>query len=223
MGESKRWNVGVCSKHFKHDDIKQGEQRITLVRKNRPIPVIYDPENNIPKSLLPTPVILRKPPKDRNVLPDEKPAFVQSDKLSSLADLNETLCPPEYKFMRKGDALVMYYKVELVESSGAPKIVASISVDKNMHVKLFKNSAPVPLPAWFRHGTNCTLKSKGSLENFPSYIKNYDFPFPDDVLEELDLFTLLVTFAVSCNVKNALSFWYVILYICTLFYIFVES
>ena len=57
--------VGICSKHFKHDDIKQGEQRITLVRKNRPIPVIYDPENNIPKSLLPTPVILRKPPKDQ--------------------------------------------------------------------------------------------------------------------------------------------------------------
>ena len=87
--------------------------------------------------------------------------------------------------MRKGDALVMYYKVELVESSGAPKIVASISIDKNMHVKLFKNSAPIPLPAWFRHGTNCALKSKGSLENFPSYIKNYEFPFPDDVLEEL--------------------------------------
>ena len=74
----------------------------------------------------------------------------------------------EYIFMRKGDALVMYYKVELVESSGAPKIVASKSIDKNMHVKLFKNSAPVPLPAWFRHGTNCILKSKGSLENFPS-------------------------------------------------------
>lgn len=36
-------NVGICNKHFKHDDMKQGEQRITLVRKNRPIPLIYDP------------------------------------------------------------------------------------------------------------------------------------------------------------------------------------
>ena len=55
--------------------------------------------------------------------------------------------------------LVMYDKVELVESSGAPKIVASISIDKNMHVKLFKNTAPIPLSAWFRYGANCALKS----------------------------------------------------------------
>ena len=176
--------VGICSKHFDTADIKHGPQRITLERKNRPIPTIYDPNNIIPKSLLPTPITLRKAPTDRNTIPDEKPAFIQNDHISSFTDLNETLCPIGYTFLRREES-VIYYKMELVEQSNAPKIVASILIDTDMHVKLFKDSAPVPLPGWFRHGTNCTLKSKGSLQNFPTYIKNYEYPFPDDLLKEL--------------------------------------
>ena len=94
------------------------------------------------------------------------------------------MCPAAYTFVRRKEC-VIYYKMEIIEPSNAPKIVASIVIDSNMHVKLFKDSAPVPLPEWFRHGTNCTLKNKGSLENFPAYIRNYEYPFPDDLLKEL--------------------------------------
>ena len=174
--------VGICIKHFRSSDIKHGE-RMTLQRKNRPIPVTYD-NNNIPKSLIPTPIILRKPPTNRNTLPDEKPLFVESDRISSYEQLDETLCPVEYTFVRRKEC-VIYYKMEIIEPSNAPKIVASIVIDSKMHVKLFKDSAPVPLPEWFRHGTNCTLKNKGTLENFPAYIRNYEYPFPDDLLNEL--------------------------------------
>ena len=119
--------VGICSKHFHSNDINQGEQRITLARKNRPIPVTYDPNDNIPKSLLPTLVLLRKPPTDRNTIPDQKPAFVASDKITSYMELNETLCPPRYTFIMKENC-VIYYKMELVESY-APKIVANRCID----------------------------------------------------------------------------------------------
>ena len=175
--------VGICSKHFEPVHIKHGK-RITLERNNRPVPTIYDPSNNIPPSLLPTPIVLRKPPKDRSTLPDEKPAYISNERITSFQELDETLTPPGYTFLRCGDRVV-YYKMELVEPYMMAKVVASISVDTQMHVHLFKENSPIPLPDWFRHGTNCTLRHKGSLENFPGYIKNYEHPFPDDLLEEL--------------------------------------
>ena len=107
---------------------------MTLERKNRPIPVTYDINNNIPKSLIPTPVTLRKPPTDRNTLPDEKPLFVQSDRIFSDETLDETLCPAAYTFVRRKEC-VIYYKMEIIEPSNAPKIVASIVIDSNMHVR----------------------------------------------------------------------------------------
>ena len=63
-------------------------------------------------------------------------------------------------------------------------------IDK-LHVKLFKRSIPIPLPEWFRAGTNCVLKSKSMLENFPPYIMNYAVVdsgsgnIPRDILDEL--------------------------------------
>ena len=71
------------------------------------------------------------------------------------------MCPVEYTCVRRKEC------VECDEPSNAPKIVASIMIDSKMHVKLFKDSAPVPLPEWFRHGTICTLKIKDQWRIFP--------------------------------------------------------
>ena len=40
-----------------------------------------------------------------------------------------------------------------------------------LHVKLFSVACPIPLPKWFREGSDGCLRKKSMLENFQSYIK----------------------------------------------------
>ena len=42
-------------------------------------------------------------------------------------------------------------------------------------------SSPLPLPQWFRHGTDCRLTRKSVMQNFPNYIR----------LEEKQMFNIL--------------------------------
>ena len=60
-------------------------------------------------------------------------------------------------------------------------------MDKFFHVKLFLNLSLVPLPEWFRKGTDCPLKRKSMLENFPNYMRNFQETknIPSDILNEL--------------------------------------
>ena len=56
-------------------------------------------------------------------------------------------------------------------------------------LKLFSVVFPIPLPEWFRKGSDCCLRKKSVLENFPSYIRNFaeGKKLPDDILSELEL------------------------------------
>ena len=62
-----------------------------------------------------------------------------------------------------------------------------------LHVKLFSvaspNASPIHLPEWFRKRSDCCLRKKSMLENFPSYIRNFVEVkrLPDDILSELEL------------------------------------
>ena len=66
-----------------------------------------------------------------------------------------------------------------------------------LHVKLFSVASPIPLPKWFLKGSDCCLRKKSMLENFPSYIRNFGRKkvkkskkvkkLPDDLLSELEL------------------------------------
>ena len=47
-----------------------------------------------------------------------------------------------------------------------------IVITESLNVKLFWKAIPVPLPEWFRKGSDCRLKNKSTLENFPSYIRS---------------------------------------------------
>ena len=60
-------------------------------------------------------------------------------------------------------------------------------MDKFFLVKLFLNLSPVPLPEWFRNGSDCCLKRKSMLENFSNYIRNFQETrnIPSDILNEL--------------------------------------
>ena len=81
----------------------------------------------------------------------------------------------------------MFYKTEYHATYNIPQITETITVDKFFHVKLFLNSSPVPLPEWFREGSDCRLKRKSVLENFPNYIRNFQETknILSDILNEL--------------------------------------
>ena len=43
----------------------------------------------------------------------------------------------------------------------------------------------MPLPEWFRKGSNCRLKSKSMLNNFPSYLRSIAEQEPNKLQDEL--------------------------------------
>ena len=80
-------------------------------------------------------------------------------------------------------------------SIGIPEVTQTIVIDDQLHVKLYKNSLPIPLPKWFTNGGDCQAKKKSIIQNFPSYIKNFGDNetittdpnnMPSDILEELN-------------------------------------
>ena len=58
-----------------------------------------------------------------------------------------------------------------------------------LHVRLFSVASPIPLPEWFQKGSDCCLRKKSMLENFPSYIRSFVEvkKFLNDILSELEL------------------------------------
>ena len=58
-----------------------------------------------------------------------------------------------------------------------------------LHIKLFSVASPIPLPKWFRKESDCCLRKKVMLENFPSSIRNIAEMknLPYHILSELKL------------------------------------
>ena len=179
-------NSGICLNHFNEKFIKVG-QRKTLRWELDPEPSVYD----VPMlpSVAPTPVSKRKKPKDRSS-PDEIKQFTENDIIRSFADITTDMCPQGFTFEQHTTAAI-FYKLEHSKKHNIPQISATITIDTNLHVKLYKKQSPIPLPEWFRKkGCKCTRLS--ILENFPAYIINYKEEsegkdsIPSDILEELN-------------------------------------
>ena len=75
-----------------------------------------------------------------------------------------------------------------------PQVSETVVVDKMLHVKLFSVASPIPLPEWFRKGSDCCLRKKSMLENFPSYIRLLKLTYfaevkklSDNILSKLQL------------------------------------
>ena len=102
--------------------------------------------------------------------------------------MNESLCPTGYQ-LEKDENEAIFYKIELHSVLSILQISETIVVDRMQHVKLFSVASPIPLPEWFRKGSDCCLRKKSMLENFPSYIRNFVEvkKLPDDILSELEL------------------------------------
>ena len=124
-------------------------------------------------TLLPSQTTGRVAPKDRSTLED---------------DLNESLYPTDYQ-LKKDENEAICYKIEPHSVLSVPQVSETTVVDKMLHAKLFSVVSPVPSPEWFRKRSDCCQRKKSMLENFPSYIRNFNEvkKLPDDILSELEL------------------------------------
>ena len=181
--------IYICELHFEEQFLSRNENRVRLINAHNALPTIF-PKEIEKKSLLPNLPSTRAPLQVRVFRPDEihSNAYKQLS-VKSLSDINEhkvsKILGKDYEF-RKTSEHVVFYKMETSEI-GIPKITECIKIDHEMHVALFCNNCPVPLPQWFRHGNTCKLVSLTQLENFPVYLKAKREEFSSKFAEELEM------------------------------------
>ena len=102
--------------------------------------------------------------------------------------MSECSCPTGYE-LKKDENKAIFYKIEPNSVLSIPQVSEAIVVDKMLHFNLFSVASPTPLPKWFRKGSDCCLRKKSMLENFPNYLRNFAEvnKWPDDILSEREL------------------------------------
>ena len=125
------------------------------------MPTIFDIEQtnvSVESKHLKLPVsVPRKSPTKRVYQQDQFKLFEEQDKIKRFDDINSTLIPPRYTF-QKYDDLVVFYRFETVLN--VKGVTDCVRVDRDLNVKLFYKSSPLPLPQWFHHGRDCHLTKK---------------------------------------------------------------
>ena len=174
----------VCEKHFADRLVTRGK-RTTLNWSLNPIPTIHSELACKRPSILTNVTEFRKPPKIRNVLPDQMNDFTASDTISDLKDIDTVKhCLPGFQCKRDEDH-VLFYKLIFDKETDFPVVQECIRIDTYLHVKLLHNGNPIPLPKWFAEGHNAKLTRFSMLGNFPAYIANAAQYHPFSILEEL--------------------------------------
>ena len=177
---------GICIDHFEEKYIKRGEKRVDLIYNANPVPTIHTSKKILSQpSVIPSLTIPRKAPTKRKYehpLLDQAEKFIKLDKISCLEDLNNSFSPEGYSFQKIDDDRVLFTKISF--ENGGPSM-SSITVDRNLHVKLHNKGNPIPLPEWFRK-CSCKLTSVSMLDNFSSHIENVMETMGRDVLSELN-------------------------------------
>ena len=173
----------ICEHHFDPKYIKFGAERNKLKYSLKPVLTIHKNDDSLPLSTLRVPTVPRPAPAQRNITPDEKPAFNSKDRIKSLNCLSATNCPSGWSFRRHQDKVVMY-NLQFDYVTSIPVVFESIVVDEKLHVSLSYKGDHVPLPPWFRDN-RCKLDRFSILENLPSYIRAKANE-TNDILEELN-------------------------------------
>ena len=87
----------LCEKHFEGHYIKRGN-RTTLQWDQNPIPTIQSTMALKRPASFPPVEMLRKPPKIRNICPDQLPEFKENDIIATLDQIDpDKRCPPMYE------------------------------------------------------------------------------------------------------------------------------
>lgn len=165
--------VFACDKHFEEKYLKRNANRVRLVKTSEnPVPTIFsDSQKTLPSSVLPTVKTIRKPPVQRIFQRDQLNEFQDFDRIKNFSEINNSLL--KHFLFEKHEKHATFYKLERTDEFLLPKVTSCIYIDSSLHVKLFYEGSPIPLPKWFCHGRNATLTRKSMLENFESYIQNH--------------------------------------------------
>ena len=101
-----------------------------------PVPTIQSTAASKRPASLPPVTELRKPPKIRNVLPDEKPEFDDQDLIRCFNNIDIVKHFPTGYQGKKNESSLLFYRTDFNEKSGFPSISTGILIDENLHVKL---------------------------------------------------------------------------------------
>ena len=121
-----------------------------------PIPAV-SPQNLSSNPLsLPKQQTTSSLPRKRS-FPDELSTFQQRDVIRTFQDLNESIAPAGFQFKELDNCIMYLFGFDGTKFS---KILESIKVDDDLHVKLQYNGKSLPLPQWFVQGHNATMKKE---------------------------------------------------------------
>ena len=113
-------------------------KRYRLVKKLKPVPTIFDPEEShlsAESKHLKSPVsVPRKSPTKRVYQQDQFNLFEEQDKVKRFNDIDSTLTPQGYTFQKYDDHAVFYHLATNVLN--VPEVTDCVRVDRDLHVKL---------------------------------------------------------------------------------------
>ena len=121
-----------------------------------PVPIVY-PKNLLSNpSSLPIQQTTSSLPRKRS-FPDELSTFQQRDALRTFQDLNESIAPAGFQFKELDNCIIYPFSFE---GTKFMKILESIKLDDDLHVRLQYNDMLLTLPQWFVQGQNVTIKKE---------------------------------------------------------------
>ena len=121
-----------------------------------PVPAVY-PQNLLSNlSLLPTQQTTCSLPRKIS-FPDELSTFQQRDTIRIFQDLNESIAPAGFQFRELDNCIIYPFSLD---GTKFLKILESIKLDDDLHVKLQYNGMPLLLPQWFVPGHNAIMKNE---------------------------------------------------------------
>ena len=121
-----------------------------------PVPIVY-PKNLLSNpSSLPIQQTTSSLPRKRS-FPDELSTFQQRDVIRTFQDLNESIAPAGFQFKELDNCIIYPFSFE---GTKFMKILESIKLNDDLHVRLQYNDMLLTLPQWFVQGQNVTIKKE---------------------------------------------------------------
>ena len=128
---------------------------------------------------------LRKPPKIRNILPDQMKDFYSEGKINAYEDIDHIKHSPQGYEAKKNDPSILFYRTDFNEKAGFPTISTGILIDSQLHVRLQCDGLPISLPKWFSEGRTSKFERFSMLANFPAYLAIHAKDNPSGIMDEL--------------------------------------
>ena len=175
-------NSVICVEHFESKYVKYGK-RCTLKWELHLLLTIH-PDSISRPSILRTPVVSQRSPRKRKLDTDQLKEFQEKDKVESFELFSQDHAPNEFNFKRLQES-IQYYRLIFDSKTGFTRVYQSISIDKELRVKLTFQGISIMLTDWFCIGHNCTVNRFSMLENFVSHIKKRSASF-STILSELN-------------------------------------